>query len=404
MKTRYNTYAILFLLLLSLGCKNTSDEKQSTLKNDTETQTITEGDDHANDEHSDHIELSTSQLSDLNITIDTISNRNMSGYIEVNGTLGVPPQNEAVITTTIGANISQIKVIEGDYVKKGQVVAYITHPDIITIQTDYLQTLNKLSFLEQDFKRQQTLYDQGVASGRDYQQAKSTFNSTSGLAKGYASQLRLLGLSPQQIEAGNIAESAPLRSPINGYIEKVFVKSGQYAQPQTPLIEIVNTEHIHLDLMVYEKDISKVKNGQTVRFNVESIGNTELTAKIYSVGKTFEDGPKALHIHAEIENKNNQLIPGMYVNAQIITENTTEKAIAESAIFRDGAYSYVFVAKKINASVWEFTPEEILIKNTSNGFSAFQFKKQQETTVLVAQSGAYYLISELKKGEAEHSH
>lgn len=404
MKIRYNTYAILFLLLLSLGCKNTVDEKLSTLKNDTETQTTTEDDDHTDDEHSDHIELSTSQLSDLNITIDTISNRNMSGYIEVNGTLGVPPQNEAVITTTIGANISQIKVIEGDYVKKGQVVAYITHPDIITIQTDYLQTLNKLSFLEQDFKRQQTLYDQGVASGRDYQQAKATFNSTSGLAKGYTSQLRLLGLSPQQIKVGNIAESAPLRSPINGYIEKVFVKSGQYAQPQTPLIEIVNTEHIHLDLMVYEKDISKVKNGQTVRFNVESIGNTELTAKIYSVGKTFEDGPKALHIHAEIENKNNQLIPGMYVNAQIITENTTEKAIAETAIYRDGAYSYVFVAKKINESIWEFTPEEILIKNTSNGFSAFQFKKQQETTVLVAQSGAYYLISELKKGEAEHSH
>ncbi|TYB71805.1 efflux RND transporter periplasmic adaptor subunit [Bizionia gelidisalsuginis] len=404
MKTLYKTYGILLLLLISLSCKNSSDENHSVPENKTNAQISPEVDEHADDEQSDHIELSSTQLADLNITIDTISNRNMSGFIQVNGTLGVPPQNEAVITTTIGANISQIKVIEGDYVTKGQVVAYITHPDIITIQTDYLQTLNKLSFLEQDFKRQQTLYDQGVASGRDYQQAKSTYNSTSGLAKGYESQLRLLGLSPQRVKAGNISESAPLHSPINGYIEKVFVKTGQFSQPQTALMDIVNTEHIHLDLMVYEKDVTKVKNGQTVRFKVESLGNTELTAEIYSVGKAFEDGPKALHIHAEIENKDKKLIPGMYVNAQIITKNTTEKAIAESAVFQDGAYSYVFVAKKVNETIWKFTPEEVIIKNTVNGYSSFQFKNEQKSSVLVAQSGAYYLISELKKGDAEHSH
>jgi len=108
-----------------------------------------------------------------------------------------------------------------------------------------------------------------------------------------------------------------LRSPIEGFVQKVEVKIGQYVEPQTELFEIVNTHHVHADLMVFEKDVYSVKKGQKVRFTVQSIADTELTAEIYSVGKTFEDNPKAVHIHAEIENKKGNLIPGMYIQKEI---------------------------------------------------------------------------------------
>lgn len=407
MKTPYKTYIIIALTLAFFSCNNGNKTNKA---DDHENETTEKHDNHSKDDsydedkpHSEEIKLTNTQVKDLEISVDTISKRNMSGYIEVNGSLGVPPQNEAIITSILGANISKIKTIEGDKVKKGQVVAYISHPDIITMQTDYLQTVNKLTFLEQDFNRQQKLYDAKVASGRDYQQAKSAFSSAKGLTKGYESQLRLLGLSPNSVKAGNISQIAPVKSPIDGYVEKVFIKSGQYVLPQTPLMEVVNTEHIHADLMVFEKDISKVKNGQTVKINVESLGNKELSATIYSVGKSFEEGPKALHIHAEIKNKNGNLIPGMYVTARILTNNSTENALPESAIFGEGNTNYVFTAKQ-EGDQWAFSPVEVIVKNTSNGYSAFRFKEEQPKNILIAQNGAYYLVAEMKKGEAEHSH
>jgi len=358
-------------------------------------------DDHA---HEEEVKLTQKQIDILYSKIGRVIKQNMSGYIEVNGKLGVPPQNEAVVTSVLGANINSIKAIEGDKVNKGQVLAYISHPTIITMQTDYLQTYNKLTFLEQDFNRQKKLYEANVGSGRDYQLAQSAYSSAKGLAKGLESQLALLGVSAKSVRNGNISQVAPVRSPINGFIEKVEIKSGQYVQPQTPLFEVVNTEHIHADLMVFEKDISKVENGQTVQFTIESIGSKELTAKIYSVGKSFEEGPKALHVHAEIENKDKNLIPGMYVNARILTDDSLEQALPEDAIFQEGEQYFVFTAEKEDDGSWGFAPKEVLVKNTSNGFTAFDFVAPLEKETLVAQSGAYYLMAELKKSEAEHTH
>lgn len=354
--------------------------------------------------HDDEVRLTQKQINILGIKIDKLSKQNLGDFIEVNGKLGVPPQNEAVVTSILGANISSIKAIEGDKVKKGQTLAYISHPSIITMQTDYLQNYNKLAFLEQDYKRQKKLYEANVGSGRDYQLAQSAYSSAKGLAKGLESQLGLLGISAKSVLNGNISQVAPVRSPINGFIEKVEIKSGQYVQPQTPLFEVVNTEHIHADLMVFEKDINKVENGQTVQFTIESLGNKELSAKIYSVGKSFEEGPKALHVHAEIKNKDKNLIPGMYVKARIITEIALVQALPEDAIFQEGEQHFVFTAEKEDDGSWGFTPKKVLVKNTSNGYTAFDFLIPIEKGTLLAQSGAYYLMAELKKSEAEHTH
>lgn len=353
--------------------------------------------------HEEVVQLTEAQVQVLDIVIDSIKTQAVGGYIEANGELGVPPQNEAVVTTYIGANISKINVIEGDKVNKGTVVAYIAHPNIISLQTDYIEVYNKLTFLKQDFERQKKLYDAEVGSGRDYQQAKAAWSSARGKVKGYESQLQLLGISPATVRKGGISQQAPVRSPIDGFVEKVFVKSGQYVQPQTSLMEIVNTEHIHADLMVFEKDIKHVKNDQTVRLQVKAAGDKELVAKIYSVGKSFEQEPKALHVHAEIENKDHNLLPGMYVSAKIVTDNVLEKVLPEGAIFEENGKTFAFKAEKVG-NKWKFTPTEILIKKKQDGMVALTVIQEADQGKLFAHNGAYYIIAEMKKSEAEHVH
>lgn len=398
---------ILFLTITLMACNNGTkdDHNHNAQGNHAKDAIPTDQEDKVDEDHHDEeITLTQEQIDVLSIKIKPVSKRNMSGFIQVNGILGVPPQNEAIVTSVLGANINSINAIEGDKVKRGQIIAYITHPDIITMQTDYLQAYNRLTFLEQDYNRQKKLYDAKVGSGRDYQKAQSSLSSAQGLAKGYESQLKLLGVSTKNIKEGNMVQKAPIISPIDGFIEKVLIKSGQYVQAQTPMFEVVNTDHIHVDLMVFERDVTKVKNGQKVKFSIEALGNKEMIATIYSVGKSFEEGPKALHIHAEIENKDKNLIPGMYVSARIITDEKMEQALSEDAIFQEGETFYVFTAEKEKEDVWAFSPKEVIIKSISNGFMAFDFIDKMDKNTLLAQSGAYYLMAEMKKGEAEHSH
>ena len=148
--------------------------------------------------------------------------------------------------------------------------------------------------------------------------------------------------------------------------------------------------------MVFEKDVYKVKKGQKVIFNLQSNSDEELSAEIYSVSKTFEDNPKALHVHAEIENKKGNLIPGMYIKGKIQVDNTITKALPESAIIKDGDRFFVFSVKKENI--------EVLLGVMDENWIEVKFINEIEKNSKIAYNNAYYLIAEMNKGETEHEH
>ena len=271
------------------------------------------------------------------------------------------------------------------------------------MQTEFLNASNDLALQEKEFARQEKLYEAGVASGETFQRSRAALNNAEGRVQGLRSQLRLLNLNPERILQGNIAQRIPVVSPISGAVQMVNVKTGQYTQAQTPMFEIVNTEHVHADLMVFEKDVAKVEVGQQVKFTVESRPGTELTAEIISVGKTFEQDPKALHVHAEIENKPENLIPGMYIRGRILIDSTQTTALPESAIAKEGDTYFAFTAER-EGEGWSFKPVEVIPGATTGEWTAVQFLKEVEPETQFAYNNAYYLMAQMNKGEGGHEH
>ena len=72
-----------------------------------------------------------------------------------------------------------------------------------------------------------------VASGRKYQETESEYNSVKGLFKGLESQLQLFHLNLNQLRSGKFYNQIPIVSPIDGYVEQVNIKVGQFVQQQT---------------------------------------------------------------------------------------------------------------------------------------------------------------------------
>ena len=365
------------------------------------------GHEHEGEEHGEEIHISEDQFKALDLKVDTLPKRNLGSYVEANGELEVPPQNQAEVTAVIGANVKSIKVIEGEKVKKGQVLAYLTHPDLITLQTDYITNWNDLQYLQQEYERQEKLYEDKITSGKDFQKLKSDYNSKTGVVNGLEAQLNLIGISVKNLQENKVSQTVAVRSPIDGYVRLVEVKVGQYVNPETSMFEIINNEHVHADLMVFESDVHKVKEGQKVEFSVESLANKLLTATIYSVGQSFESEPKAVHVHAEIDNKEGHLIPGMYVRGRIIVEDYNSYALPEEAVMREGEQYFIFKAVKETdhgETVWAFEPIEVAVGVIDNGWVEIKLFNPLEDGTILAWNNAYSLMAEMKKGEAEHNH
>ena len=388
---RQGVWLLMFLLFSACGGEE--------VRNGDETTTIEEA--HEPDEEGIH--FSAEQFAALDMEVGPLPRRNLSSVVEANGQLEVPPQNEATVTAILGANVTSIQVIEGDQVEKGQVLAYLSHPNLTRLQSDYAQAYSQLQFLEAEFARQKRLYEEEVGSGKAFQQTQADYRSQQATVNGYASQLRQLGLSPARIQEGNFYDQVPVVSPIAGSVTAVEVKTGQYVPPEQDLFEVINTHHIHADLMVFEKDVYRVAEGQRVRFTVATLPGEELYAEIYSVGKKFEQNPKAVHVHAEIKNNTGQLIPGMYIQGQILTDSTETYALPEAAITREGEQYVAFVAES-EADNWLFRPVPVITGASHDGWVGVELPEALPENTRFALNNAYYLDAEMKKGEAEHSH
>ena len=133
------TAMLMTLTIISCGESKTESDHDDATHSETE-------ENHSKED--EIVTLTAKQYDVLQMEVDTLAQRNMSGYVEANGQLEVPPQNEATITTVVGANVVSIEVIEGDKVNKGQTVAYLSHPNIIQKQTDYLNAYSNSQFLK----------------------------------------------------------------------------------------------------------------------------------------------------------------------------------------------------------------------------------------------------------------
>lgn len=399
------THIFLLVLMVSVlsGCGSKSAENPEEASHNEHN----EGEGGHSEEGMAELHLSNLKFESLGLSIDTLPTKTLSGVVEANGQLEVPPQHEATVTAILGANVTSIKVIEGDKVKKGQVLAYLSHPNLTQLQSNYVKSYSRFQYLEKEMQRQKRLYEEEVGSGKIYQETLADFQAMKGEVKGYEAQLKQLNLSVSKIRSGDIYQYVPVISPINGYVEKVLVQVGQFVDPQREMFMIVNTEHIHADLMVFEKDVYKVKKGQQVSFTVESVPGTVLTAQIYSVGKQFEQNPKAVHVHAEIDQKEDFLIPGMYINGKIRTADNHVKALPEEAIIEEDGKPYIFMAEaheEDGKTEWAFRAIEVRTGMSEDGWVEIKLLEPLPDGTQVAWNNAYYLISEMKKSQTSHSH
>lgn len=380
---------ILMGCLLLIGCKNPSSADDHH-------------DDHDDELSLEHIHITARQSNALQLKTDVLKKRNIGESVSASGQLKVPPQNEAVITSIYGANIKQILVNQGQAVKKGEVLAYLAHPDLIGLQTEYLKVQNELGFLLSNYERQKRLYEEGVAAGRVYQQANMDYQQAKERAKGLEAQLRLLNISLSGVKSGRIYEQVPVLSAIDGFVQQVNIRTGQFVEPQTTLFELVNPSGIYAELKVYERDAGFIKEGQEVNFETLNSGTTELSGEVSSVGKAFGNEAKAISVIVKL-NDSEALIPGTYVKARIRGEKLMRYALPEEALIEVEGKTYVFVGAK-KGDDWDFSAVEVKTGKPENGWVAIDVLDEVSEGSLFAYNNAYYILAEAQKGLGGYDH
>ncbi len=402
------TYVILFFICMLIACRRQESYEHEVInkENQVPTPKIDE----------DILILTSTQYKTANIKTDSLQIRNISQVIKATGILDLPPQQLINISLPMHGILKHTDLLEGMYVKKYQPIAIIEHPDFIQLQQEYLETKARFELAKTEYIRQQELAKEEINAEKTLQQAQSEYAIYQARLAGLKAKLKLINIDLANLEAGNITGEIKLYAPANGYVTKVNVNIGKSITPTDVLFQLANTEHLHAELTVFDRDASKLKIGQIVNiFIIDEL--TPRKATVYLIGKEI-DKEKMVRVHCHFEKEVPELLPGMSLKAQIEIESQPVYTLPTQAIIEHNDKSYVFIQlnnsptynQKKDTAVYKFKAVEVLTGGTGGDRTAITFKNPPSEPFqhkYVVQ-GVYYLLAKLKntadENEIGHAH
>ncbi len=287
--------------------------------------------------------LTREQIDAVGITLGEIENRNLTEVIKANGILRVPNNNRANATSLYGGVIKSLNVQLGDYVRKGQVIATIVNPQFIGLQEEYLALASRMTLAGQELQRQQELNEGNAGARKNLQAATAAISSLQVRKASLYQQIQMMGIDPATLSDTNLKSALIITSPISGTVSNVFSRIGSYVDVSSPVAEIVDNSLLHLDLQVFEKDLPRIRVGQEINFTVTNNPSVSYTAKVFTIGASFENESRTIAIHSSVTGNKSGLIDGMNITGIVSLKDVTAPAVPNEAIVEaDGKY-YVFV-------------------------------------------------------------
>ena len=337
------------------------------------------------------VELSDEQVKNVEISLGKLQKKTIGEQIQVSGMMDVPPQGLISISAPYGGFVKKTELLAGSHVHKGELLVEVVHPDYIQLQQDYLDSKSQLEIASKELERQNALKQENVASDKVVQQAESDYKIIKNKVNALEEKLLLIGFNPKQIKANGISASVSIHSPITGYISKVNVNIGKYVTPTDIMFEIVDTDHLHAELNVFEKDIAKVETGQKIIFTLPNDDKKESTASVYLIGKSINTD-RTISIHGHLDKEDNTLLPGMYIKGFIETMRKDALTLPDNAFVNSDEKVYVFIVRGKN----KYEKIEVIKGLSENGLTEAVFKVNidAEKSQFVV-DGAYTLLAKM---------
>jgi len=348
--TIIKTLYLFSVFTLFVSCNSSQSPKKGAIKDSKNTNLI---------------EITKAQFQMGNMKLGTLTLHQFNETVQVSGMIDVPPSSRAQVSAIMGGYIKTAPFLVGNKVNKGQLLLTIENPDFIKIQQNFLEISETLKYLKSEYDRQKILFQENISSKKNYLKAESEYKSAVALYYGLEKKLQLMNINTKNVKAGKLTAIIPVYAPIAGSIVTVNTNVGKFMNTTDVLIEIVNDQHKHLELVVFAKDILKIKENQKIRFQIPEKSNKFYNASVHLIGTTIESVTRTVKVHGHLEDENELFLVGMFVEAKIIIGSKTKLALPVNAVFEENGNNYilVFKVKENNLFKFEKIAVEIGLKN-----------------------------------------
>lgn len=290
----------------------------------------------------------------------------------------IKTRQNVLIYPEFAGRLITLKVVEGQNVKKGNLLALIDDAGI-TDQLD--QTILQLDLAKTTFERTQRLWDQKIGSEMMYLEAKTRYKA----AQKQVSQIK------QQLAKTKIY------APFNGVIDEIQARLGSNLIPGiTPVLRIVNLNTMFAESDVPENYLSNITKGSKAKVSIPALNQIQNT-EIHQTGNFITPSNRTFRVEARLENPEGLIKPNLNARLSVMDYFNPEAIMIPLRVVREDAknQSYVFVLSKPEKDNG-FTTEQRMVTLGKTKEEMVEIIDGLTTGELVVEEGVSLLVTNQK--------
>jgi len=247
------------------------------------------------------------------------------------------PYSQALVNSEVGGTLQSVAVREGEWVKKGQLLATIDSVSLNqSLQEQKAQLTNSqanLNLAKIKLQQQHTLFDKGFISKLALDEAQNQFAVSQG---SYNAQLAQLAQAQKSVHDLNIY------APMSGMVYERTINAGEVITPNSKLFAIANLDRLEITATLSNQQIPMVHLGQHATFSVDG-SETQYQGVVKRINAVADTNTRNFKAFIEVKNDDGMLKAGQFTQGSIITEASDAFPLIPSSALQTNAKGQTFV-------------------------------------------------------------
>ena len=283
-------------------------------------------------------QMSENAMKLANVSTMQVGKSAAARTLRLNGKVELNETNTVTQSSHIPGRIESLKVnFTGEQVQRGQTLATVYSPELVTAQEELLQAARIR-------ESQPELFEAAKEKLRNWRIGENQIN--------------------QILTSGKPLERFPITADVSGIVTEKLVNLGDYVERGMPIYQIADLSEVWVLFDLYEGQVGWVKEGSKVEFTVRALPGETFEGEITFVDPLLNSQSRVARARVVVDNSEGKLKPEMFVSGTVQTElgeaTSNELVVPRSAVLWTGTRSVVYVKEKLGNNVG-FTLREIVL-------------------------------------------
>jgi cobalt-zinc-cadmium efflux system membrane fusion protein len=262
-------------------------------------------------------------------------------YLEVAARVSADPSQVVRIFPPLSGRILGLRVLPGQEVKKGDMIAQLQSSDIAAARADFEKAKIEVIRADRALTRGKLLLQHEVLSQADYYELEATAQTAHSELERTRQRIHELGFAED-----GVSDEVALRAPISGVVLDIGTAAGEMQRSldnATTIATIANIDTVWIVGDVFERDLASVKPGREVEIRVPSYPDLKLSGRIANVGDALDPNTHTLKVRVVLPNPKHMLKADMFATIRVPGALRSSVILPATAVLHEGEKTYVFV-------------------------------------------------------------